>query len=338
MNKLTRKNGVLLLLLLGPVGLVNAQPDERLISAFYFNTASIFLILGLLTLMALVLWILKQHRKTLLKLRAMIDDVEALRQENHTLQEFNALVMHDLKSPVRTMTSFTNLFLRKYGESLTAEGREYLTFVKDGGKRLVRLLNGIPQNGTLPQEGQTVIDTNEVVEDTLNNLRAEIDEKKAEVVIEEKLPLIVGNYGPVLQLFQNIIGNSLKYVAPGCTPEIRVNVIEEDKHYTFAITDNGIGIAPEKVKEVFVRFVRLHTEDTYEGSGLGLANCRQIVERMGGRIWLESEPGAGTIVLFSVPKQEYFEGRKLVREREVEVTDKREALQQLVKQSRAAIF
>ncbi|MEL6661286.1 MAG: ATP-binding protein [Bacteroidota bacterium] len=337
MNKLTRKNTALLLLLLGPVGLVNAQPNQLTISAFYINTASIMLILGLLAMMALVLWMLRRHRKTLLQLRAAMDDVEALRQENDTLQEFNALVMHDLKSPVRTMTSFTNLFLRKYGNTLSAEGREYLTFVKDGGKRLVRLLNGIPQNGTLPQEGQTVIDTKEVVEDTLNNLRAEINEKNAEVVIQDKLPLIVGNYGPVLQLFQNIIGNSLKYVAPGCTPEIRINVIEEDKHYTFAIADNGIGIAPEKVKDVFVRFVRLHTKETYEGSGLGLANCRQIVERIGGRIWLESEPGAGTIVLFSIPKQESFAGRKLVKKR-VESAEKRETLQQLVKQSRAAIF
>ena len=192
----------------------------------------------------------------------------------------------------------------------------------------MRLLNGIPQNGALPQEGQTIIDTNEILEDTLNNLRAEIDEKQAQVTIDEQLPLIVGNYGPVLQLFQNIIGNSLKYVKPGCTPEVSVNVIEQDKHYTFAVADNGIGIAPEKVQEVFVRFVRLHSEGNYEGSGLGLATCRQIVERMGGRIWLESTPGTGTVVLFSIPKQDSFEGWRTIKGERKGVAEKRESLQQ----------
>ena len=332
MNKPTQRYAALLLMLFGTSGVLQAQSNWLEKSAFYINTTSVILILGLLAMVLFALWILRQHRKTVVKLQALAQDVDALRQENETLQEFNALAMHDLKSPLRTMTSFTNLFLRRYGSTLTSEGQEFLTYVEEGGKRLERLLDGMPQSGSISLDEHTTVDTNQILRDAMNNLRAEIDQKGAEVSGGEKLPLIVGNYGPVLQLFQNIIGNSLKYVAPGSSPRVSVKVAELLHHYIFAISDNGIGIAVENQEEVFNRHVRLHNGEDYEGSGLGLAHCRQIVERLGGQIWLESEPGVGTTVFFSLPMKERPETARF------EYPETQKIMQRLVQRSQAAMF
>lgn len=336
MNKSALNKISLLLLLQGFTGQMWAQTGAKNYSDFLFSNTSSILILGLLTLVFVLLWFKWRIQLAHERMEALTEEVEALRAENDTLQQFNAVAMHDLKSPLRTMTSFTNLFLRKYSRGLTKEGEEYLNFVKEGGKRLEQMLDGIPVSGYVPRYSNTnELDLNTIFADTIENLHWEIKNKSAEVVLVKPLPRMIGHQGQILQLFQNIIGNGLKYVAPGCRPMITVDFSEGANDYTFAISDKGIGIALEDQERVFQRHTRLHSSESYEGSGLGLASCQQIVDNMEGRIWLESTPGKGTTVFFTLPKND----KKINPEQEV-VGNKPDSpiLRRLGAEIRAAIF
>lgn len=337
MNKSALTKISLLLLLQGTTGQIWAQTETKIYSDFLFSNTSSVLILGLLTAALLLFWLKWKNQRVQKRMDTLTKEVEALRAENDILQQFNAVAMHDLKSPLRTMTSFTNLFLRKYGRELTKEGEEYLNFVKKSGKRLEQMLDGIPVSGYVSRfSDKSELDLNAVFAATIENLYWEIKNKSAEVILVKKpLPRMIGHQGQVLQLFQNIIGNGLKYVAPGCRPVITVDYSEEADVYTFAIKDNGIGIAPENQERVFQRHTRLHSSDSYEGSGLGLASCQQIIDSMEGQIWLESALGKGTTVFFTLPKIQQNESLK-IQERDIKPDTP--LLRRLGAEIRAAIF
>jgi len=336
MNRFAHKKGVLLLLmLLSMAERICAQSVSNAYSDFYFNTTSLILILGLLAMGLMLLWLHRKQRQTAARVKTLSREIGALRQENDTLQQFNAVAVHDLKSPLRTMTAFTSLFLRKYGRDLNSEGHEYLNFVREGGQRLQRLLDGMPGVSTAKlEEGQ--VNMNEVVLDAVKNLHLDIQENRAQVNLVRYLPILDGHHGQLVQLVQNVISNSIKYKAPDRHPVVLIDGKEEAEDCVFSITDNGIGIPADQLKRVFQRNVRLHDHQAVEGYGLGLASCKQIVDRMGGEIWIESKVGTGSTLCFRLPKQ-----RKNERPAEAVTPQTREeqnTLRRLRAKSRAAIF
>ena len=186
----------------------------------------------------------------------------------------------------------------------------------------------------LDEEGQ--VNMNEVVLDAVKNLHLDIQENRAQVNLVRYLPILDGHHGQLVQLVQNVISNSIKYKAPDRHPVVLIDGKEEAEDCVFSITDNGIGIPADQLKRVFQRNVRLHDDQAVEGSGLGLASCKQIVDRMGGEIWIESKVGTGSTLCFRLPKQ-----RKNERPAEAVTPQTREeqnTLRRLRAKSRAAIF
>lgn len=285
---------------------VSAQPVNNLLySSLSIFTTSPQLILGLLALIFAFLWwrLKRKHQNTLETLSQLSRENGVLRKEKDELQHFNAVVMHDLKSPLRTMSSFITLFLRKYNNQLSQEGKAYLSYVKEGGRRMEQVIDGIPLAGKAQQFSSSEhIPMEEILQSTLGNLKFELQHSKASIYLPESLPRLQGHKGQFLQLFQNILANSLKYTKPGVPPTITIRYHEEVSCHVFSIKDNGIGIPQHQLERIFQRHFRLHSNKTYEGSGLGLASCRQIMESMKGDIWMEAVLGQSATVFLRFPK------------------------------------
>lgn len=225
----------------------------------------------------------------------------ALLASNRSLEQFAYLVSHDLQEPLRMVTSYLQLLERRAGSKLNQEEIEYLGIASNGAKRMRELLDGILLYSRLQMEKapmQTVsLDlTLQVVQ---KNLVTQIQKKNARLEIAP-LPVIQGIGTMMIQLFQNLIGNGLKYCED--PPLIHIGVSETPTHFQFSIQDNGIGIAAQYQEQIFEIFQRLHTYEKYPGTGVGLAICRKIVERHGGKIWLHSTVGEGTTFYFTLRK------------------------------------
>ncbi|MGE5504054.1 MAG: sensor histidine kinase [Actinomycetota bacterium] len=227
--------------------------------------------------------------------------VEALVRSNADLERFAYVASHDLQEPVRTVVSFSQLLERRLGDRLTADDREVLAFLVNGAKRMGELVQDLLAYSrvTNRQAPRADVDLGAVVADAMDNLRSLIDERGVAVEVGP-MPTLPGDRIQLIELFQNLISNSAKFTQPGTRPHIRIAAIREDGCWHVSVADNGIGIAPEYFEHVFVIFQRLHAGDIYPGTGVGLAVCKRIVEQHGGRIWVESEPGAGAIFHFTL--------------------------------------
>lgn len=226
-----------------------------------------------------------------------------LEQTNKELERFAYIASHDLKAPLRNIISFTNLIERKLAHSEDSDLREYLRFVVDNARQMNTLIKDVLEFSQLDSnEGYhyETTDLNESVYMAVKNLQENISEKKAVISVEE-LPKMETSQMHIVQLLQNLIGNGLKY-NENETPEIHISCKPEYQQYQFAVKDNGIGIAAEFHDQVFEMFRRLHPPSRYKGTGIGLAICHKIVQRLGGNIWLESEPGKGSTFYFTIPK------------------------------------
>jgi PAS domain S-box-containing protein len=224
-------------------------------------------------------------------------------RSNHDLETFAYVASHDLREPLRMVNMFLGLLERKLGASLDDEGHEFIAFAKDGATRMDRLVLDLLEYsriGRLDRPTQT-IDMDEVVTSAINNLAAAISETGAEVVIPTPLPAICGNPGEIRQLFQNLLGNAIKYHRAHENPRIVLTCCADDGLLRFCVADNGIGIASQYFDRIFEIFQRLHTRAEYEGTGIGLAVCKKTVERYGGRIWVEAEEGVGSKFFFTLP-------------------------------------
>ncbi|KAB2371335.1 sensor histidine kinase [Actinomadura montaniterrae] len=222
---------------------------------------------------------------------ALLDDQAGeLRRSNAELEQFAYVASHDLQEPLRKVASFCQMLERRYGDQLDERGRQYVQFAVDGAKRMQALINdllGFSRVGRMARP-EDAIDLNEVARQALDNLAALIEETGAEVEVAD-LPVVPGERTQLTQLFQNLVGNAIKFRRPDAPPRVAIDVRREGDEWEFTCADNGIGIEPRYADRIFLIFQRLHARDEYTGTGIGLALCKKIVEYHGGRIWLAGE-------------------------------------------------
>ncbi|MGH9619731.1 MAG: PAS domain S-box protein, partial [Bryobacteraceae bacterium] len=225
-----------------------------------------------------------------------------LRRANEDLQQFAFSASHDRREPLRTVKIYSELLTRRYSGALEADGLKFLGYVANGATRMEMLVRDLLAY-TRVTESDTALDitdANEGLEAALANLSGIIAESGAHVTAGP-LPSLPVNGTHLQQLFQNLLGNAIKYRSPERTPIIRIGAERENEYWVFSVADNGIGIEPEYKENIFGLFKRLHNSDEYSGTGIGLAICQRIVDRYHGRIWVESEPGQGSTFRFTLP-------------------------------------
>ena len=227
---------------------------------------------------------------------------EDLLRSNKELEQFAYIASHDLQEPLRMVSSFTQLLSLRYKDKLDNDAQEFITFAVDGALRMQNLINDLLEYSRVETKGKPLlaIDMHYVLGQTINNLSLKIKEKNALVTLGE-LPSVIADGGQMIQLFQNLIGNALKFCKS--LPIVHISAIEENDYFRFSVKDNGIGIETQYYDRIFQIFQRLHTKEEFGGTGIGLAICRRIVERHGGKIWLESKSGEGTTFYFTIKKK-----------------------------------
>ncbi len=227
---------------------------------------------------------------------------EDLKRSNAELQQFAYIASHDLREPLRMVSSYLDLLEKKYeGRVLDEKAKEYIDYAVDGADRMQQLINDILTYSRVETRGETFsrVDMNDVLETALKDLGASIEESGA-LLTHNNLPLIMADQTQMVLLLENLIGNAIKFRRSEI-PQITITVGGGSGLWIFSIRDNGIGIPKEQQKRLFQMFQRLHTRDDYPGTGIGLAISKKIVERHGGRIWVESEEGRGSTFFFTIP-------------------------------------
>lgn len=228
-----------------------------------------------------------------------------LADQNEELELFVSKVSHDLKAPIRTINSFAQLIHRDLSKIENGDKIiDYLKFITNGAQNMQLLIEGLLFHARLglKLELEDQIDLNELICTVKGILAGLVQENNATIIIES-LPVVTGRSHEMLQLFQNLIGNAIKFKREGIDPLVKVSSKEKDTEYIILVEDNGIGIEDEYKNRIFEAFQRLNSSSDYEGSGLGLSICKKIIDNLGGRIWVESEYGVGTSFIFSLPKK-----------------------------------
>lgn len=226
-----------------------------------------------------------------------------LKNSNEDLKNFAYVASHDLKEPLRMVHSYTSLIKRRYHDLFDETGQEFLYFVTDAVKRMDVMLSDLLDYSRIDSRENTeeLVDLKDVLLVVNANLGGMLDEQQASLWYpKENCPVVKANMSKMIQLFQNLISNAIKFKGES-DPIIKIDCKEENDNYIISIKDNGIGIAPENHEKVFEMFKRLHTREEYEGTGIGLATCKKIVQKYGGEIWIESSLGIGTTFFFSMP-------------------------------------
>lgn len=231
--------------------------------------------------------------------------VSKLARSNHALEQFAYVASHDLQEPLRMVSGFMNLLNQRYQDQLDDKAQQYITYAVDGTQRMNQLINDLLMFSRV--RGDTwepvAIDMNDVFDQTMANLQVLVTETKARVT-REKLPVVLGESSQLSQLFQNLLVNAIKFRRQDVSPEVHVKAQRLGATWLFSVRDNGIGIAPEHCERIFQIFQRLHNRQQYEGTGIGLAVCKRIVEFHGGRLRVESLPGKGSTFLFDLSAAE----------------------------------
>ena len=230
---------------------------------------------------------------------------EDLKRSNSELEEFAYVASHDLQEPLRMVASFTQLLAKRYQGKLDQDANEFIDFAVDGATRMQQLIQALLAYSRVGTRGKhlKLTDCNVVLDLARTNLFKAIEESSAEV-ISGPLPTVPGDEVQLVQLFQNLIANALKFRGEP-PPVIQITAQEDDGAWRFAVRDNGIGIALAHQDRIFKIFQRLHRRSDYAGTGIGLAICKKIVERHGGRLWVESEEGRGATFFFTIPKENH---------------------------------
>jgi PAS domain S-box-containing protein len=229
---------------------------------------------------------------------------EELRQSNGDLEQFAYAASHDLQEPLRTVASYVQLLSRRYQGKLDRDADDFIAYAVDGVTRMKHLIQDLLLYSRLTTRGEPpqATDCEEVLDRALANLRAAIEEAGAEVT-HDPLPEVVADSSQLVRVFQNLIGNAIKFRGEQ-RARVHVGAERRDGDWLLSFRDNGIGIDPKYGDRVFAIFQRLHDRERYPGTGIGLAICRKVVERHGGRIWFESEPGQGSTFYVSLPVNE----------------------------------
>jgi signal transduction histidine kinase len=226
---------------------------------------------------------------------------QELARSNKELEQFAYIASHDLKEPLRMVSSYLSLLDKRYKGVLDEDAREYIAFAVDGAQRMNDLVDGLLTYSRIDRSPNPfeLVDMEEVLQIVTTNLEVSIRDSGAKLM-HDHLPQVMGDRRQMIQLFQNLISNAIKF-QNGSTPDVNVSALTVGNEWRISIRDSGIGIAPDQTERIFQMFRRLHTRDEYPGNGMGLAISKKIVERHGGKIWVESEPGKGATFLFTVP-------------------------------------
>ena len=231
----------------------------------------------------------------------------ALERSNEELEQFAYVASHDLQEPLRMVTSYMQLLARRYQGQLDADADTFIAFAVDGANRMKALIEDLLAYSRIGTRGKALapIDSEAVLAQVLADLQFNIEESRATVTYDS-LPIVMADRSQLAQLFRNLVGNALKFRS-NQPPVVHISVARKEDNWLFSVHDNGIGIDPEYGERIFVIFQRLHNRGEYPGTGIGLAICKKIVERHGGRLWVESEPGYGSVFYFTLPAREVVE-------------------------------
>jgi len=235
----------------------------------------------------------------------LLDKVEELNRSNEELGQFAYIASHDLQEPLRMVASYTQLLSRRYKGKLDADADEFIAFAVDGASRMQRLIQDLLTYSRVGTKGQDLLNVSseEALQQALINLRSAIEDSGA-LVTHDSLPSVLADEMQLIQLFQNLVGNAIKYQSPGI-PKVHISAVRNgSKKWTFSVKDNGLGIEPQYFEKIFGMFQRLHKREEFAGTGIGLAICKKIVERHGGNISVESEPGHGSTFRFALAESE----------------------------------
>jgi PAS domain S-box-containing protein len=233
-------------------------------------------------------------------LRAAYDE---LARSNAELQQFAYVASHDLQEPLRMIGSYTQLLERRYGDKLDSDAREFMGFIVDGATRMKQLIEDLLAYSRVGTRGKELrpVPAQAALDRALVNLRAAIESSGAQIT-HDALPEVNGDDTQLTQLFQNLVGNAIKFRKQDEPLRVHVGVQDAGDEWRFSVADNGIGIERQYFERIFMVFQRLHTRDEYPGTGIGLAICKKVVDRHGGRIWVESAQGKGSTFIFTLPK------------------------------------
>lgn len=226
---------------------------------------------------------------------------ESLKKSNLELEQFAYVISHDLQAPLRMISSYTQLLAKRYQGKLDQNADDFIKFIVDGASRMSDLIKDLLTYSRLATRAEPFkpVEANQILTDTLDTLKMAMEESNA-AVTADPLPAIMADATQLRQLFQNLIGNAIKFHGQE-PPKIHIKAEKNEKNWLFSVTDNGIGIPQDQFERIFIIFQRLHTEAEYPGTGMGLTICKKIVERHGGRLWVESKEGQGSTFFFTLP-------------------------------------
>ncbi len=238
---------------------------------------------------------LERQKKNLLALyKELEQSTQEIKRSNKELEKFAYVASHDMQEPLRTIISYLQLLREKFDKKLDPETEQYVDYVINAGYRMRDLITGLLEYSRVNRidTGSEQVDLNLVLQEVLYNLGTGITESRANITADS-LPVINGNHVQMVQLFQNLIGNAIKFCGDK-QPVIKITYVLKNNQHQFSFEDNGIGLDPKYGERIFEIFQRLHPVGEYSGMGIGLAICKKIVERHGGKIWVESQPGKGS--------------------------------------------
>ena len=235
----------------------------------------------------------------------LVKTVGELKRSNDELQQFAYVASHDLQEPLRMVASYTQLLAKRYKGRLDSDADEFIAYAVDGCNRMQGLIQDLLAYSRAGTNGKALreISGENALKEALTNLRVTIEESGA-VVTHDSLPAITTDDTQLAQVFQNLVGNAIKYHSAE-VPHVHVSAAKNGgNEWIFSVRDNGMGIDPQYFERIFIIFQRLHGREEFEGTGIGLAICKKIVERLGGRIWVESQPEKGSTFYFALPERD----------------------------------
>jgi PAS domain S-box-containing protein len=227
-----------------------------------------------------------------------------LARSNIELQQFAYVASHDLQEPLRAISGFTELLVKRYHGKIDEKADKYLDFITEGTLRMQQMIQDLLTYSRVQTQVHEFvsIDSNTSLDQALSDLQVATKEHHA-IITNDPLPTIYADQEQITKMFQNLIGNAIKFHKPGVVPNIHISAKQDENSWTFSVSDNGIGIDPQYADRIFKIFQRLHTRDEYPGTGIGLAICKRIAEQHGGTIWIESVSGSGSTLYFTIPKR-----------------------------------